>query len=171
MKTRFLHLLFVALLSSASTCFAGNETGQELGDAIYNNLVLAGFSTLESHSGIYTGPDTSGNLRTIEVTGDGDSGQDNVQVQEFNSFRNASSYYGAYTVQNSNLSFNDRRAIVYLAGQIDAVAPVYPNAALTCFDPQNTRRIVLGSGIPQNLVVVPTGTLEPQLECLHTVIG
>ncbi|RMG25817.1 MAG: carboxypeptidase regulatory-like domain-containing protein, partial [Armatimonadetes bacterium] len=109
----------LAVQTAALTAAAqGNTTAAEIGDAVYRNLDswiirLLGYNY--NHTGIFAGQ-VQGVPYVLEVEGRLFGGDSTHKNKFSSSFKNSAyNYYGAYTVSNKNLGFNDRRAIVSVA--------------------------------------------------------
>lgn len=123
-------LCILCCLPAARVC-AQNLKAQEYGDAAYRELLWSNFGLKDyNHAAIYSGIDSRGTLREIQSTGNSV-----VDTDFAESTKNNGTYYGAYTLSNLTLSFENRKAIVATARQL--VDAAVPYTAWNAIDPKS----------------------------------
>jgi hypothetical protein len=107
----------------------GNTTAQEYGDAVYvllDNPWYALGSTLNyNHTAVFAGMDSTDNERVLQAYGT----VTNTGEASFSEFftSQGSSYYGAYTLANTTLTFSQRASIVSTAINLANAQIPYPS--------------------------------------------
>lgn len=124
--------LFCLTLGIQATVASGqNLNAQEYGDAAYRQLKWSEFGMKDyNHACIFAGLNASDTPREIQSTGN------TVQETDFaDTTKNGGTYYGAYTLSNVDLGFEQRKAIVTTARQLANAA--IPYTAWNAIDPKS----------------------------------
>lgn len=111
----------------------GNVTGVEYGDAVYRRMFVDGAPNY-NHGGIFAGLRSSdGDPRVLEVIGIDLPDNTTGEVGFIDYFlEHGPDYYGAYTLEGVDLTFEQRRAIVATARELsEAVIPFTTFQAIT----------------------------------------
>ena len=116
----------------------GNTAAQEYGDAVYVYLNLPwyylGSLANYNHTAIYAGLDSSGNGRVLQAYG---SGFTTGEYSFYDYFTSKGSgyygYYGAYTLNNTTLTFSQRKSVVSTAINLANGIP-YPSGIPACIN-------------------------------------
>jgi hypothetical protein len=127
----FCHLaVLVVMVQALSAQDRGNLTAQEYGDPVYRELGgFAGFLGYNyNHTAIFSGLDSNHNGRVRQALGSGYTTHEASFYTEFTS--SAHDYYGAYTLNNTMMSFTDRKNIVKTASDLVNAAIAYPSTTL-----------------------------------------
>ena len=143
MKTCQSHLRLVVicillpLLAPARTN-AQNLTAQEYGDSAYRQLKWSEFGMKDyNHAALFTGLNGKDTARQIESDGS------TVLEDDFSATtRDNGPYYGAYTLSNAALGFEQRRAIVATARLLADAA--IPYTAWNAIDPKSGSKTFTG---------------------------
>lgn len=147
--TSVIRKITVALLSSALLLgevyadeYVGNTSGQEYGDAVYRKLTATSWAGWDyNHAALFSGQ-SGGNKRCIQALF-GTTAKDGSFTSSFTGY--GSDYYGAYTLSNKTLTFDQRKAIMATAQLIDAANISY--TYFSALDPITSSRPVAISNI------------------------
>ena len=115
-----------------------NLAAQEYGDAAYRQLKWSEFGMKDyNHACIFTGLNNSDTPKEIQSTGN------SVEETDFSdTTKNNGTYYGAYTLLNAELGFEQRKAIVMTARLLADAA--IPYTAWNAIDPKSGSKTFTG---------------------------
>jgi len=111
--------------------YNGNKTGCEYGDAVYRVLNMPAYNY--NHAGIFAGLDSLGVPKARVALGSGTNAAEVPFYETFSSY--GSKYYGAYTLEDVDLDFGQRRSIAMTAKEItDAEVPFTSDLIPVCIE-------------------------------------